>query len=69
METTQNTGKTVPPASWQGTWERVNQVAASSISGAAGGALIGSAFGGLTSGIVGAVAGFTINAIISSTSA
>lgn len=68
METTQNTGKDVTPVSFDATWERVNRVAASSISGAAGGALLGSGFGGLTGGIIGAVAGFTLNAIISSTS-
>ena len=68
MEPTQNTGRAVKPMSFEATWERVNRVATSSISGAAGGALLGSGFGGLTGGIVGAVAGFTINAIISSTS-
>ena len=68
METTPNAGRAAEPVSFQETWERVNRVAASSISGAAGGALLASAFGNMTAAIVGAVAGFTINAIISSTS-
>ena len=45
--------------------DRAGEIGASSISGAAGGALIGSAFGGLVGGTVGAVVGFVVNAAIS----
>ena len=63
-ETTLNTGKPETPGSFQATWERVNRVAAASIPGAAGGALLASAFGNMTGVVIGAVAGFAVNAII-----
>ena len=65
---TQSSEKAATPVSFEATWEKVNRVAASSISGAAGGALLATPFGNMTAVIVGAVVGFTVNAIISATS-